>query len=150
MLMSIKTKYAIKIFEGSKKYEYRRKNINKEFIGQKIYIYSSKDDKAIIGYIIVEEVLSGLVGEVLRKTKNENNIELIKYFKNASIAYALKIANATKFNKPIPLEMLKQINPKFTPPEFYKYILKSDALYNYLKMYEIKCVYDILSPTKEI
>ena len=39
ILMSIKTKYANQIFEGSKLYEYRRKSIGSKNIGKIIFIY---------------------------------------------------------------------------------------------------------------
>lgn len=40
ILMSIKTNYAKEIFNGTKKYEYRRKSIGEKNLNNKIYIYT--------------------------------------------------------------------------------------------------------------
>lgn len=91
ILMSIKTKYANQIFNGTKKYEYRRRTIGEKNLGKKIYIYSSEIEKAIVGYIIVNKIIEGTSNYVLEETKNENNQDIIKYFKDCSKCYALKI-----------------------------------------------------------
>ena len=79
LLMSIKTKYAKQIFQGIKKYEFRRKSIGEKNCNKKIYIYSSKDDKAIIGYIIIDKIF--------RKCRN-----LFFFFR-----FSLIILSPTKF-----------------------------------------------------
>ena len=56
LLMSIKTKYAAQIFDGTKEYEFRKKSIGEKNCYKKIYIYSSEKEKAIIGYIIVDKI----------------------------------------------------------------------------------------------
>ena len=92
LLMSIKTKYAKQIFQGIKKYEFRRKSIGEKNCNKKIYIYSSKDDKAIIGYIIIDKILSGDINFVLKNTNSLNNQEIKNYFNNCSKCYALHIS----------------------------------------------------------
>ena len=59
LLISIKTKYADKIFNGTKIYEFRRKSIGEKNINKKIYVYSSEKDRSIIGYITFDKVLKG-------------------------------------------------------------------------------------------
>ena len=39
LLMSIKTKYANQIFDGTKSFEFRRKSIGNKNCNKKIYIY---------------------------------------------------------------------------------------------------------------
>ena len=57
VLLSIKTKYTNQIFAGTKIYEYRRKSIGAKNCNKKIFIYSSEEERAIVGYIIVDEIL---------------------------------------------------------------------------------------------
>ena len=57
ILISIKTKYANQIFNGTKLYEYRRKSIGEKNCNKKIFVYSSEEEKAIVGYIIVDKIL---------------------------------------------------------------------------------------------
>ena len=78
LLLSIKTKYANQIFNGTKKYEFRRKSIGDKNCNKKIYIYSSEEDKAIIGYIIVDKVLNGNLNFILNATNYKDNQDIIE------------------------------------------------------------------------
>ena len=56
VLISIESEYANMIFEELVNYEYRYEAIDKSLLNDKIYIYSSREDKAIIGYVRVSNV----------------------------------------------------------------------------------------------
>ena len=73
MLISIKTKYANQIFNGTKIYEYRRKSIGEKNCNKKIFVYSSEEEKAIVGYIIVDKILEGNIDYILEATNNKNS-----------------------------------------------------------------------------
>ena len=47
ILISIKTKYANQIFNGTKLYEYRRKSIGEKNCNKKIFVYALKIVKAV-------------------------------------------------------------------------------------------------------
>ena len=81
ILISIKTKYANQIFNGTKLYEYRRKSIGEKNCNKKIFVYSSEEEKAIVGYIIVDKILEGNIDYILEATNNKNNgdIEMKSY-----------------------------------------------------------------------
>lgn len=133
LLMSIKTKYANQIFEGTKKYEYRRRSIKEENLNKKIFIYSSEIDKKIVGYIIVDEILEGTSEYILKRTNNEGNIDIINYFKDCENCYALKIKEAVLLQKAISLKELKEKDSNFTVPQYYRYIKETEPLYKILK-----------------
>ena len=57
MIMSIKTKHANKIFEGTKTFEYRKKSIENKNLNKICFIYSSEVDKSIIGYVIFDYIV---------------------------------------------------------------------------------------------
>ena len=101
VLISIKTKYVNQIFSGIKKYEYRRKSIGNKNINKKVFVYSSEIDKAIVGYIVIEEIIEGNMDYVLDVTDNKNNEEIINYFNNCDKCYAYKISKFVKLDKPI-------------------------------------------------
>lgn len=136
ILMSIKTKYANQIFNGTKKYEYRRRTIGEKNLGKKIYIYSSEIEKAIVGYIIVNKIIEGTSNYVLEETKNENNQDIIKYFKDCSKCYALKILKAVKFVTPITIADIRKKQDKFVIPQYYRYIYQEEKIYEILKDYK--------------
>lgn len=138
LLMSIKTKYAKQIFQGIKKYEFRRKSIGEKNCNKKIYIYSSKDDKAIIGYIIIDKILSGDINYILKTTNYLNNQEIIKYLDGCSECYALHISKFHKFLKPLNLKEIRNNYEKCTIPQFYRYIKTTEPIYNELKKRDIE------------
>ena len=133
ILMSIKTKYANQIFEGAKLYEYRRKSIGSKNIGKIIFIYSSEYARQIIGYITIDSIIAGNLDYVLDYTNNKDNLDIIKYFNNASRCYALKIDKIYKFNNPITLEEIKKLDNKFVIPQYYRYLKEAEVMYNILK-----------------
>lgn len=128
VLMSIRTKYVNEIFSGKKVYEYRRRSIGENNLNKKIYIYSSGIDKAIVGYIKVDKILSGTVDDIIRLT-NAKDVFIREYFKGANIAYALHIKEYHRFHNKVLLNDLKKIDKKFTMPQYYKYILENSSVY---------------------
>ena len=76
LLLSIKTKHANKIFNGTKVYEFRKKSIGSKNINKKVFIYSSEKDKKIIGYIIIDKILEGNIDYILKETNNVDNESL--------------------------------------------------------------------------
>lgn len=131
LLLSIKTKYANKIFNGTKKYEYRRKSIGTKNINKKIFIYSSEEDRAIIGYIIVDKILEGNIDYILNTTNCSDDIS--SYFDGCDKCYALHILKFKRLERPIYLKEIKDKNEKFIVPQFYRYIKKDEYIYNRLK-----------------
>lgn len=133
MLISIKTKYANQIFDGTKLYEYRRKTIGEKNCNKKIFVYSSQEEKAIAGYIIVDKILEGNLDYILEETNSKNNSDIINYFNGCDKCYALKIAKAVRFKTPIYLSKIKKEEKKFVVPQFYRYIKENEYIYDKLK-----------------
>lgn len=132
LLMSIKTKYANQIFDGTKEYEFRRKSIGEKNCNKKIYIYSSEEEKAIVGYMIVDKILSGNLEKIQALTNSFNNKGMENYFNGCEECYALHISEHHKFIKPINLEDIKSQHKKFVVPQFYRYI-KEKPIYDLLE-----------------
>ena len=133
LLMSIKTKYANQIFAGTKEYEFRRKSIGEKNCHKKIYIYSSQEEKAIVGYIIVDKILIGNLKEIQSLTNSFNNKGMENYFIGCEECYALHISEYHKFIKPIKLEDIKNQYKKFVVPQFYRYIREEEPIYDLLE-----------------
>lgn len=132
IIMSIKTKYANQIFDKTKVYEYRRRSIGEKNLNKKIYIYSSEQEKAIVGYIIVDKIIEGPAKYVLEVTESIRKKDIINYFEGCNKCYALKIKEAVRFNRTINLKEIRKIQEKFVIPQYYRYINENEPIYKLL------------------
>ncbi len=135
-VISIMSYYARQIFDGSKEYEFRKTPLRKELLNTKIYVYSAKEDKAIIGYFKVDNILCGNVNEILKLTgydKRNDGFEIVNYFgKDRSKCYALHLSDINKFNKKLSLSEMRRIKENVSMPQYIKYIYEDDPLYGYI------------------
>lgn len=99
VLLSIKPEFAEKIFNGTKKYEFR-KSIFKRSDIHKIIVYVSSPVKKIIGEFSVEDVLCDTVEAIWNKTHQYSGISkqyYQTYYENRDKAYAIKIGNVIRY-----------------------------------------------------
>jgi predicted transcriptional regulator len=121
VLLSIKPKYASKIMEGTKKYEFR-KSIFKQKTVDMVYIYSSYPVKKIIGKFTVGDILEDHPDNLWDTVQNQsglNESEFFNYFQGKSKGFAIEIDEFTSFKNPI--------DPKlhfdnFIPPQSFRYV----------------------------
>lgn len=119
-LISIKPKYVEEIINKNKKYEYRKSIFKKDI--DKVYIYSTRPNKQIVGYFKYSGYLNGAPEEIWKITKDFSGIDEIsyyKYFNNKECAYAIKIEELHIFKDPI--DPKSKIN-KFVAPQSYIYL----------------------------
>jgi predicted transcriptional regulator len=131
IIMSIHHKHAVKIFNGEKRYEYRRvvpKNIN----GSKIYLYATIPVGQIVGYLIPGEVISekkNLVWSQTHKQSGLGGLEFYDYFKGKQRANAIEVKEAFRY--------LINVNPydicDFKPPQSFMYLRTNSELLKHLK-----------------
>ena len=133
LLISIKTQYANQIFNGSKKFEFRRRSIGDKNCNKKIFVYSSGKDKSIIGYIIVDKILKGDLKYILEVTNYTNNKDIINYFEGSNQCFALHISEVHRFLEPINIDDIKNNYKDFVIPQFYRYIKKDESIFNELE-----------------
>jgi Uncharacterized conserved protein len=137
IVIGIMSYYARQIFNDTKLYEFRKSPIKRELIGEKIYVYSAKEEKSIIGYFRVSDVLEGTTKEIMQKTgydKRSDGHEIIKYYgPNNPKCFALKLYDVKRFNKPLTLNQMRKINSKVDMPQYLKFIYEDDSLYNLIK-----------------
>ncbi|MDD5369404.1 MAG: hypothetical protein PHQ40_09975 [Anaerolineaceae bacterium] len=118
-LLSIKPDFALQIFTGKKKYEYRRR-IFKQPV-ETIIVYASSPLKMVIGEFEVEELIWDDLDELWDKTKCASGITeeyFYQYFEQKKRGYAIKIGKVTRFDDPLPLVETYGV----TPPQFFAYI----------------------------
>lgn len=119
ILMSIKPVYVNKIFNGTKKYEFRKTRCKTE--PSRIIVYSSAPVKKVVGELIIDEILYDDKEVIWNKTNIHGGIEKDKYdeyFKNKKYAVAYKIGKYIKYDVPKDLKEYSINNA----PQSYVYI----------------------------
>jgi len=99
VILSIKPEFAEKIFNGSKKYEFRR-SIFKDPTVKKIIVYASAPISKIVGEFEIDKILRSELNTLWSKTKEHSGISeeyYLKYFEGKKEGYALKIKNTHKY-----------------------------------------------------
>lgn len=102
VLLSIKPKFAHKIFEGTKKFEYR-KQVFKDISVKKVIVYSSSPEQKVIGEFEIETILGDTPDKIWKQTRLHAGISrefYDEYFRGRDKAYAIKISTARKYRKP--------------------------------------------------
>lgn len=102
VLLSIKPEYAEKIFNGTKKYEYR-KNIFRNKNVDTVVVYASSPWKYIIGEFKIETILCDNIESIWEQTHDFSGISeqfYRMYFAHKACAFAIKIGNVKKYKKP--------------------------------------------------
>lgn len=101
VLLSIKPEFAYKIFDGTKKYEFR-KSIFKRTDVRKIIVYASAPIKKVIGEFTIEDILNDEVDLIWEQTSQHSGITRSfyqSYFENKEKAYAIKIGQTTRYER---------------------------------------------------
>jgi predicted transcriptional regulator len=105
VLLSIKPEFAEKIFDGSKKYEFRRA-IFKDQNVKTIVVYAPVPVKMIIGEFAIEDILFEEIPELWERARYSGSSDeraFYDYFIGKSKGYAIKISNPLKYREPLTL-----------------------------------------------
>ncbi len=118
IILSIKPRYAEKIFSGEKKFEYRKRipSVIKE-----VLVYSSSPVKKVIGKFYVKSIMEDTPFVIWENTKQWSGIshnEYNVYFGNRERGYAIEILRTTTFKK---VQELSFYGVKI-PPQSYMYL----------------------------
>lgn len=101
VLLSIKPEFAHKIFEGSKKFEFR-KQVFKDTSVKKVIVYSSSPEQKVIGEFEIETILDDTPDKIWVQTRLYSGISrkfFKSYFEGRDKAYAIKVASTKRYLK---------------------------------------------------
>jgi ASC-1-like (ASCH) protein/predicted transcriptional regulator len=139
-IISIMTYYAKQIFDETKLYEFRKSPLKKELLDKKIYVYSAKEDKAIIGYFRVSDILNGNTTKILELTgydKRKDGFEIVDYFgKNNPNCFALHLYDVTEFEEYLTLKDMRKVSNNADMPQYIKFIYENDPLYDVITKWD--------------
>lgn len=136
ILISILSYYCRQIFNGTKMFEFRKSPIPVSALNKQMFVYSAKDDKAVIGSFKVKRIHEGNIEQILKITgykERADGQEIVKYFKNCLRCYALELYDIHIFKKALSLKRMRTLDPKIQMPQYYTYINKNSPIYYELK-----------------
>ena len=120
VLLSIKPEFAFKIFDGSKKYEYRRAIFKRNEV-TKIVVYASHPIMKVIGEFDIANILHDEPQSLWVKTKDHAGIskkKFFEYFTDKASGYAIRVKSTKMYRTPLSLERF-MIS---TPPQSFMYL----------------------------
>lgn len=132
-LMSIKPKYAYRIFTHVKKFELRKWFGLKPEKGSVIIVYASGSVRAIIGEFKVGNIIAGKPSHVWDKLSllEDTGVgeEDYQYIKGSKTAMAIEVIEPKLYVKPITLDEIRSIIPGFMPPFSFRKLYIDEPLY---------------------
>lgn len=120
VLLSIKPEFVEKIFSEEKRFEYR-KTIFKQKVDT-VVIYSTMPEGRIVGEFSIESILNDDPESIWNVTNRYSGIShnfFKQYFNNKERAYAIKIGDIERYEKPIDP---KSFDFPFTAPQSFFYV----------------------------
>lgn len=121
VLLSIKPEYAERIFNGTKRYEFRRV-VFKEPDVKTVVVYVSTPVKKVVGEFDLEEIITLPKDKLWKMTKSEagiNKAGYYDYFLDREFATALKVKQVRRYPRPLCLKEHFRINH---PPQSFIYL----------------------------
>ena len=123
VVLSIKPVYSEKILTGHKTVELRRRFPVAAPNGALAYIYSSSPVKAMVGTVLIRDVLKLPVEQICSEFESTAFIErphFDKYFDGLEHGFALVFDDVKAFSRPLPLSELRE-KFGFEPPQSFLY-----------------------------
>lgn len=108
VLLSIKPEFVKKIFDGSKKFEYRRSIFRRKEVDV-VVVYASDPIKRIVGEFRIGTIIQAAPDELWIQTNTNAGItkkKFMEYFANQAKGYAIPIKDVRKYEVPLSLDDL--------------------------------------------
>ncbi|MDF2804032.1 MAG: hypothetical protein K0S61_3935 [Anaerocolumna sp.] len=120
VLLSIKPEFVERIFDGSKKFEYRRKIFKRVEI-KKVIIYATSPISKVVGEFEIDEIYFDSINKLWNRTKDLSGINKTyyeRYFSGLKFGYAIKIKSAIKYDIALSIQEKYHINA----PQSFVYV----------------------------
>jgi len=117
VLLSIKPQFALKIFDGTKKFEFR-KSVFKNSNINTVVVYASSPMQKVIGEFTIAEIMEEEPEALWEMTKRHSGISkdfFDEYFFNRDRAFAIKVKDITRYKEP---KELRDFDLNFAPQSF--------------------------------
>lgn len=119
VVLSIKPQFANKIFDGTKKFEFRKAIFKNQNVTS-VLVYASSPVQKVIGEFEIGEILKFDLKTLWEKTKEHSGITeeyFYEYFADKKHGFAIQIKHKKRFA--IPKSLKEDYN--LTPPQSFSY-----------------------------
>lgn len=134
IILSIKPEFVKEIFEGRKRYEYRKAIFTKNV--DSVIIYSTMPVGKFVGEFTIDGIVQEHPDKLWKNTKKASGISkdfFDTYFKDREKGYALRIGKVKEYSKPLnPLDVIEH----FIAPQSFRYV-NDDILERYHRLLAI-------------
>lgn len=106
VILSIKPQFVEKIFEGTKKFEFRRSLFKNKKV-KKVLIYASSPISKVVGEFEIEDVIHMELNSLWQKTSKYSGITkeyFFDYFNGKENGYAIKVKKIKIYQEHLPIE----------------------------------------------
>lgn len=121
VIMSIKPEFANKIFDGTKKFEFRRTIFKNEQV-RKVIVYASSPVQRVIGEFEIERIITDNLQDLWSLTQFDSGITeeyFYEYFSDKEMGYAIMIKATKKYKQPRKLKEEYNV----VPPQSFVYYM---------------------------
>jgi predicted transcriptional regulator len=120
VILSIKPEFAEKIFNGSKKFEFRRRLYKNKQI-KTVVVYASSPISKVIGEFEIEDVIHDELNSLWQTTSEHSGISrdyYFDYFKGTEMGFAIAVKKAELYDEPVCIKETFGIKP----PQSFAYV----------------------------
>jgi predicted transcriptional regulator len=127
LLISVKPEFAEKIVNGTKTIELRKcaPNVN---IGDLVIIYSTLPEKAVVGTCLIKKIIKKSPNKLWQTHSHLMGIDrkrYFEYFNGCKLAVGIVLTSSDRLNKKLSLDSLRKNLPRFSPPQTFRYLERS-------------------------
>jgi len=111
-----------------------RKNRPNVQVGDYVVIYATAPVKAVIGFGKIKNIIDKSPENMWKANEEKlgiNKKEYDKYYADSNRAIGIEISSICRFKIGLLLTEIKELHPKFSPPQTYRYISNIQALRTY-------------------
>ncbi|MEJ0105191.1 MAG: hypothetical protein WDO19_22700 [Bacteroidota bacterium] len=122
VVLSIKPKFAFKIFDGTKKFEFR-KAIFKNSNIKTVIVYASSPVQQVIGEFEIEKIINKDLDSLWKLTQDFSGITedyFYEYFANRTDGFAIQIGKTKRYKQPRSLKA----DYNLVAPQSFAYYLR--------------------------
>jgi len=125
LLLSIRPEYANKIFDRTKTVELRRirpRLLNK---GDRVVVYVSSPEQAVVGSFKVDNIVEKPVTELweeVEKLAGISHEDFYDYYQGVKLGVGIFLKDIHRFSQPVELHRLRNKLPNLKPPQSFRYL----------------------------